>query len=174
MYGVFPYFVAKILAELPSFIVPPALFTLITFFGVGFTRDEENYFTFWAAITMSVLAGISFGYMVSSSISNPAIAMQLAPVLIMPLMLVGGFFRNQDDMPLWMQIFSYAAPFKYIFNIFARSEFGNSEHEQAERFLEFLDIESSIPECFLYLGIIIFCCLTISGLMLKFNVSRFQ
>lgn len=135
MYGVFPYFVAKILAELPSFIIPPAWFTLITFFGIGFTKDVENYFTFWAALTMSVLAGISFGYMVSSSFSNPSIAMQLAPVIVMPLMLVGGFFRNQDDMPMWMQVFSYAAPFKYVFNILARSEYGTSEHENAERFL---------------------------------------
>jgi len=30
--------------------------------------------------------------------------MQLAPVLIMPLMLVGGFYVNQESMPLWMEI----------------------------------------------------------------------
>lgn len=37
MYGVAPYFFAKILAELPSFVIPPALFILITFFSIGFT-----------------------------------------------------------------------------------------------------------------------------------------
>lgn len=41
MYGVVPYFFAKILAELPAFIVPPALFILITFFSVGFNETVE-------------------------------------------------------------------------------------------------------------------------------------
>ena len=173
MYGVLPYFVAKILSDLPSFIWPPTIFALITFFGVGFTNEEGNFFIFWANIIMSTLAGTSMGYLISTSISDGTIALQMAPVLVMPLMLVGGFFRNQDDMPTWMQIFAYIAPFKYVFNIFARSEFEKSPYENTQKFLDFLDIESSIQECFLYLGIIIACCLIMSGTMLKLTVSRF-
>ena len=42
-----PYYLAKILSELPSFILPPLLFTLIIFFGVGFTRLVEQFFMFY-------------------------------------------------------------------------------------------------------------------------------
>ena len=72
-----------------------------------------------------------------------------------------------------MQIFAHIAPFKYVFNIFARSEFEKSPHENTQKFLDFLDIESSIQECFLYLAIIIACCLIMSGTALKLFVSRF-
>jgi len=41
MYDVLPYYVAKIMSELPSFIVPPMIFSLITFFGIGFTQSVE-------------------------------------------------------------------------------------------------------------------------------------
>jgi len=53
---------------------------------------------------MTVIAGVSCGYLVSSGVKNATAALQLAPVLIMPLMMVGGFFVNQESMPLWMEI----------------------------------------------------------------------
>ena len=174
MYGVLPYYLAKIMSELPSFIVPPTLFTLITFFGIGFTRTADNFLIFWAMIISTVIAGVSFGYFISSTVKNPVAAMQLAPVIIMPLMLVGGFYVNQDSMPIWMRIFSYIAPFKYSFNTFARTEFEGSPYPLAERMLNFLDIQTSISECFLYQIILILCLQTASVIFLKLLVEKFQ
>mmetsp|Transcript_42615 Transcript_42615/g.56252 ORF Transcript_42615/g.56252 Transcript_42615/m.56252 type:complete len:110 (-) Transcript_42615:406-735(-) len=75
MYGVLPYYLAKILSDLPSFIVPPTLFTIITFFGIGFTRSTEQFFIFLLNASMSVMAGVSFGYLISSTVKNQVAAM---------------------------------------------------------------------------------------------------
>ena len=75
MYGVLPYYLAKILSELPSFIVPPTWFTLITFFGIGFTHTHHNFLIFWAMIICTVITGVSFGYLISSTVKNQVAAM---------------------------------------------------------------------------------------------------
>lgn len=90
MYDVVPYYLSKILAELPSFVIPPILAMLITFFSIGFTRSYENFFMFVLNAVCNALAAISYGYLVSCGVTNAEAAMQLSPVIIMPLMLVGG------------------------------------------------------------------------------------
>jgi len=62
----------------------------------------------------------------------------------MPLMLVGGFYVNQEEMPLWLVIFSAISPFKYCFNNFVRSEFDASPYPLAKVMLQFLDIQDSV------------------------------
>ena len=47
MYDVMPYYLAKILSELPSFIVPPVLFSVITFFGIGYTQGVDLFFKYY-------------------------------------------------------------------------------------------------------------------------------
>ena len=44
MYGVLPYFIAKILAELPVFIIVPLIFNAITYFSIGYNRIVEQFF----------------------------------------------------------------------------------------------------------------------------------
>lgn len=90
MYDVVPYYLSKILSELPSFVFPPIMLTLITFFSIGFTRSYENFFMFALNAVCNALAAISYGYLISCGVTDPTIAMQLSPVIIMPLMLVGG------------------------------------------------------------------------------------
>ena len=41
---------------------------------------------------MNTITGISLGYMISASFPNAAMALAIAPIVAMPLMLVGGFF----------------------------------------------------------------------------------
>ena len=43
---------------------------------------------------MNTVTGVSLGYMISSVFTNAAMALAVAPIIAMPLMLVGGFFQN--------------------------------------------------------------------------------
>jgi len=74
MYDVFPYYAAKVISELPSFIIPPLLFTLITYFGIGFTQSVEQFFLFALNGGLNVVAGVSCGYLLSAGFTNPEIA----------------------------------------------------------------------------------------------------
>ena len=46
MYNVVPYYVAKLLSEIPIFIIVPLIFNLIFYFLVGFNKDVEQFFKF--------------------------------------------------------------------------------------------------------------------------------
>jgi len=70
MYCVTAYFCAKILSELPSFVVPPAFYILITYFSIGFTESYEEFFKFLLNAVMTAMGGISFGYLISSTFKD--------------------------------------------------------------------------------------------------------
>lgn len=60
----------------------------------------------------------SYGLLYSTVISKLETAMALVPVLIIPFMLLGGFFINLDDVSDIRVIFyplMYLSPFKYGF-----------------------------------------------------------
>ena len=41
MYNVLPYYLSKVLSEIPGFIIVPMIYTLITFWSVGYTTSAE-------------------------------------------------------------------------------------------------------------------------------------
>lgn len=96
MYGVFAYFNAKTLAELPMTSINPFIYCCIIYFGMGFTQTAAQFFTFYLTIWGLVQASMSIGYLVSSLFEDYAVATIVAPVLMMPYMLFSGFYVNLE------------------------------------------------------------------------------
>ena len=94
MYGVPAYYFAKMISELPGFLVVPLLVNLITYWALGLNSIALQFFQFWLIYTMNSLAAISFGYLVSCSFKDADIAMSVAPNIAMPMLLVAGFGIN--------------------------------------------------------------------------------
>lgn len=94
MYGVPAYYFAKMISELPGFLVVPLLVNLITYWALGLNSIALQFFQFWLIYTLNSLAAVSFGYLVSSSFKDAMIAIQLAPIFLFPMLLVGGFYAN--------------------------------------------------------------------------------
>lgn len=44
MYGVLPYYLAKVLSDIPGFLIVPTAFIAITYFSVGLTSDATIFF----------------------------------------------------------------------------------------------------------------------------------
>ena len=174
MYDVVPYFLAKVLSELPSFVVPPMFFVLITFFSVGYTQSVELYFMFSLNAVLTAIAGISFGYLLSAVIKNQVAAMQLSPVIIMPLVLVGGLYVNNGSMPIWLEVFSYISPLKYAFSNYVQAEFETNEYPVAQQMLSFLSFEFTFWEGIMYQACIILSVMVLAAIFLKILVERFQ
>jgi hypothetical protein len=51
-----------------------------------------------------VFCAASFGFLISAISPSPEVALILAPVLVLPFMLLGGLFSNQSEIP----VFSFA------------------------------------------------------------------
>jgi len=174
MYTVFPYFIAKVLADLPAFLIVPFVYTVMTYFTIGFTISASQFFGFYASLAMCTLAAISLGYMISAAFASPTTALQIAPVVVMPLMLVGGFFSNGGTMPIYIEIFSYVSPFKYAFNNISKLEYTNNGSEAAAKMLVFLDIEREFYMGIVYLGVLTVVILLLGFVLLRVLVEKFQ
>ena len=174
MYTVFPYYIAKILSDVPVFLIVPMIFTLITFFAIGFTRQVDIFFGFFISLAMNTLAGVSLGYLISSAFTVAALALAIAPVIAMPLMLVGGFFANTDSFPVWLQYFSYISPFKYAFNNMAKLEFTNNPAPAAKLIAIQLGVEDEFIEGIYKMAILIAVIQILSYCFLRLLVTKFQ
>ena len=65
-------------------------------------------------------SGVSYGLFLSVIFPNPEMAMSMVPVLIVPFMLFGGFFVNQNDVPYYFYPFQFLSMFKYGFQAAAQ------------------------------------------------------
>ena len=58
---------------------------------------------------------VSYGLLLSVIIPKVEVATALVPALVIPFMILGGFFVNQDNIPYIFYPFTYLSMFKYGF-----------------------------------------------------------
>ena len=75
--------------------------------------------------------------MVGCAISDPTAALAVAPALMIPLMLLAGFFVDLSTIPTWFSWLQYLSPFKYGFEMLVVNEFSGLP----------IDCEPSVPIC---------------------------
>jgi len=96
-YGIIPYFLTKSFIEIPFMFIFPFLTACLVYFAIGYEPDVEWFFFFSFALCMVVICSASYGMMISAAFKSAALA--FGPILMMPLILFGGFFANAGDYP---------------------------------------------------------------------------
>ena len=64
---------------------------------------------------VTYFAGVSFGFFFASVFQNAEMVMALIPLLILPFMIMAGFFVNQNNIPYYFYPYEYLSIFKYCF-----------------------------------------------------------
>ncbi len=90
---------------------------LIMYWMVDLANTAEQFFIFSAAILMVSIAGNSAGLLVGSFFTDPKSVSIVAPVVILPVILFSGFFKNRNQLPVWIGWIEYISPIKYAFTI---------------------------------------------------------
>ena len=75
----------------------PVIFTIITYFAIGFEANAGKFFFFAFALCMIVSCANSYGMVISAIFKKSADG--LATAIMMPLILCGGFFANAGGYP---------------------------------------------------------------------------
>jgi hypothetical protein len=108
---------------LPVEIITPLLFLTICYFVVNL----RNTFDAWllAAIAIEGIAWMSssYGLVLSTLFKDASVVMALVPALIIPLLLVGGFFAPLDQVHDFYRVFEYISMFKYGYQSLVQSQF---------------------------------------------------
>ncbi|XP_048753753.2 protein white-like isoform X2 [Ostrea edulis] len=113
MYRLDVYYLSKIIVEIPFLMISPAIFITILYWMSGFVYGLSEYFR---ALGISILVAntaAGFGYVISAGAPSITAALALAPLLIMPLMMNGGFFLNSRTVPDYFLWLKYASWFMY-------------------------------------------------------------
>lgn len=113
MYRTDVYFIAKQLAELPTFIFVPIGFVAIFYYMVGMNSDFTRFLWCCVIVLLVTQVVVGFGYLISCIAPSLQVALGLAPPLIIPFMLFGGFFLNNQSVPNWLIWLKYLSWFMY-------------------------------------------------------------
>ena len=84
VYGVIPYFCAKVAVELPVAFVLPGIFAFVIYFGIGLTITLEKFFLFYCCLVILQFSASSYGYFLGSVFTKGETAVLVAPLLITP------------------------------------------------------------------------------------------
>jgi ATP-binding cassette subfamily G (WHITE) protein 1 len=82
---------------------------------INFTITVEQFFLFFLINFVCSLAGNSFGLFIGSLFSDPKVASGMMPMVIFPLLLFSGYYKNISDLPVWIGWIQYLSPIKYTF-----------------------------------------------------------
>jgi ATP-binding cassette, subfamily G (WHITE), eye pigment precursor transporter len=126
MYSSFTYYLANVFSNLPSIVISSNLSTLTYYFAVELnTTSSARYFVHYGVHLLLSNAAASLGLMIGAAFNNKSIAVSMLPLVILPFMLVGGFFVNQNNFLPILIPFEYTSIFKYGFQAFALNEYKN-------------------------------------------------
>ena len=113
LYSVASYFLSRNVVELPYLIVIPLLFAVIAYWMIHLAPTAGQFFLFYFVTFLVSLAGNSFGLLVGSLFSDSKVASGLLPLIVLPLILFSGFYKNRGDLPAWIGWLEYLSPMKY-------------------------------------------------------------
>ena len=75
-------------------LVVPFVLVLITYFSIGLTNTFTGFFGFYLVLFMMIQAACAMGYALSSIFNHESTAVAFAPIVNMPLNLLGGYMIN--------------------------------------------------------------------------------
>jgi ABC-type multidrug transport system permease subunit len=128
-YRLSAYFLGKSLAETPLWLVLPILFSCISYWMVGMSSYSGNFFFFILIMCLFVLMGNSIGVMVAAIIPDLKKALTFSVVIVLGSVLLGGFFINRDNLPVWIAWARWLSYMKYAYELILINEFALSHNQ---------------------------------------------
>ncbi|CAN0193610.1 unnamed protein product [Discosporangium mesarthrocarpum] len=122
-YRVGPYFLAKSLSDVGLYTVVPMLFATVVYWAVGLRPEPGAFFIFLVIFMGEVIVGQSLGLFMSAAIEDVFTAQSLSFVLILLLMLFGGFYVNNERIPEGISFLKYLSFLYYGYGGLIHNEF---------------------------------------------------
>jgi ABC-type multidrug transport system permease subunit len=93
----------------------PLLFVCINYFMIDMANTAGQFFIHVLVFALMSFNGASIGLLLGSVILDPKSVSAVVPVMLLPLILFSGYFKNRDDLPVWLGWVEYISPLKYGF-----------------------------------------------------------
>jgi len=126
LYTVTAYFISKLIVETCMVIGIPIIFGSICYYMVGLNPNFGRFCFFHLVSILMSFVGNAQGMFCGSLFDDPNTAVNIAPLMIMPFMLFGGFYKNSDDMPSWNKWIMWISNYRYAFESYIANNFKGS------------------------------------------------
>jgi ABC-type multidrug transport system permease subunit len=123
LYGILPYFLSRVLCDLPMKVFCPSLQGTLVYWLVGLQATPEKFALFILTLVFTSLAGNALGLTVASAFHDFNVASAVSPLIMMPLMFLSGFVVNTESIPAWLGWIQWLSPAKYAFASLTQIEF---------------------------------------------------
>lgn len=123
LYSTSAYYLAKLLAEVPVFFINTGVFAILFYFLVNLRAEVGAFFIFLLILFLVFNAAFAFGVVLITILPDPAAALQLFPIIVVPLMIFSGYFLNSDNTPGYFVWIEHLVFFKYGLRASFNNEF---------------------------------------------------
>ncbi|KAF0708831.1 Aste57867_6197 [Aphanomyces stellatus] len=122
-YGAWSYYLAKASLDLVSLrIVPAILFSSIFYYLMGLNPPADRFLLFGSTLVLYNVAAGSLSILLSIVSKTVGIANLLATVVLLVMVLFGGFLLNVQTMPAGVAWIQWLSLFKYAFEVLMTNE----------------------------------------------------
>ncbi|XP_032239520.1 protein white isoform X2 [Nematostella vectensis] len=131
MYRTDVYFLCKNMAELPVFLLSPLILVTIPYWMIGLRSNGLRYLLTYGILALTTNVAVSYGYVVSTLVSTVQAAGAISTPLMLPLLLLGGFYLKNTTVPVYFLWLQYLSWFQYGFellNLNQWTNYGNIEN----------------------------------------------
>jgi hypothetical protein len=113
MYGTVAYFIARLIVEIPLYVILAGVSMILPYFFVGLSG---NFMMAWAINFLAVLCGSSLGVFLSClGGKNPMRVVVWAPFFLATLpWAYAGVYRSLLEIPGYLKPLQYLVPFRYV------------------------------------------------------------
>ena len=141
------YFLAKTVIEGPTVLLFPVVFGSISYWMIGLTPTADAFLIFLAALMTFSAVATSLFLLLGAISPNQVVAQILAPLFIVLMLLFGGFYVNNDNVPVYFEWLKYWSFFYWGYGILVWNEL--HDFNNGKGFLGFCNctLSQSCPCC---------------------------
>ncbi|KAF0972059.1 hypothetical protein FDP41_009755 [Naegleria fowleri] len=122
-FSISSYYFGRLLADLLLIVPHPVVFGTIIYLLAGLTLTAERYLVFIFIVFILSQTSHSFGTMLAILVPRSDIATMILPPISTTFHVFSGFYRNIEQIPVWLSWFTYCSPFNYGFKALIINEF---------------------------------------------------
>ena len=174
-YGVFCYYLSKMIIEIPLQIIITLITCSIIYWLCLFQKKFKKFVIFIGTVELGSLCGLSIGTVIATAAKNVNVALQFAPFCVIPLVLFSGLLINSHSIPPYFTWIQYISPIRYMYQEVYKNEFRGLTYKGQS--LEYMIDEMSFTKissllAYLLLAAITIILLIVAYIILYINVKN--
>jgi energy-coupling factor transporter ATP-binding protein EcfA2 len=127
-YTPIPFALAQVLVEIPYVLVQTALYSIVTYFLIGFDYNAAKFFWYFLFTVLTLLFFTYYGMMSVAISPNIQLAAIMSSSVYSVWFIFAGFFIPYASMPVWWSWFYWLNPLSYMLYGIIGSQLGDDQH----------------------------------------------